>query len=87
MRKSRFADAQIVAIFREADKTTVAAAAKQKRVSEASIYGWRQHFNGMEPSDVKKVKALEFENGEFMKWLAERDLVIDLMREVNRRKW
>ena len=41
----------------------------------------------MEPSDVKKLKALEFENGKLKKLLAERDLEIDLMREVNRRKW
>ena len=65
----------------------MAAAAKRNKVSEASIYAWRQHFNGMEPSDVKKLKALEFENGKLKKLLAERDLEIDLMREVNRRKW
>ena len=87
MRKSRFTDEQIVAMLREAEKTSVAAAAKRNKVSEASTYAWRQHFNGMEPSDVKKLKALEIENGKLKKLLAERDLEIDLMREVNRRKW
>jgi len=41
----------------------------------------------MQPSDVKRLKALETENAKLKKLLAERDLEIDLMREVNRRKW
>jgi putative transposase len=40
----------------------------------------------MEPSDVKKLKALEAENAKLKKLLAERDLEIDAMREVNRIK-
>ena len=87
MRKSRFSDEQMVAILREAEKTSVAAAAKRNAVSEQTIYAWRQHFAGLEPSDVKKLKALETENAKLKRLLAERDLEIDLMREVNRKTW
>lgn len=52
----------MVAILREAEKTSVAAAAKKHQVSEQTVYAWRQHFAGLEPSDVKKLKALEAEN-------------------------
>tara|TARA_R110000744_G_scaffold211824_6_gene330940 strand:+ start:841 stop:966 length:126 start_codon:yes stop_codon:yes gene_type:complete len=41
----------------------------------------------MEPSDVKRLKALEAENAKLKKLLAERDLEIDLLAEVNRKKW
>ena len=34
-----------------------------------------------------KVKVLETENSKLKKLLAERDLEIDLMREINRKKW
>jgi putative transposase len=87
MRKSRFSDEQMVVILREADRTSVADAAKRNKVSEQTIYTWRKHFNGLQPSDVKRLKALEAENAKLKKLRAERDLELDVMLEVNRKKW
>jgi transposase-like protein len=50
MRKCRFSKEQMVAALRDADKPSAAAAAKKHKVSEPTIYSWRQHFNGMEPA-------------------------------------
>jgi putative transposase len=36
---------------------------------------------------VKRLRQLEQENGKLKKLLAERDLEIDVMKEVSRRKW
>jgi len=84
MRKSRFTDEQIVAILRESDRTSVAEAAKRNKVSEQTIYVWRKHFAGLAPADVKRLKALELENAKLKRLLAERELEVELMREVNR---
>ncbi|GGD91315.1 transposase [Caballeronia grimmiae] len=87
MKNSRFTEEQIVTMLREADKTSVAEVAKKHGISEQTLYNWRQHFGGMEAADVKRLKQLEQENAPLKKMVAERDLELDVMREVNAKKW
>ena len=61
--------------------------AKRHGVSDASIYAWRKRFGDMVSDDVKRLKALELENGRLKKLVAERDLEIEVMKEISAKKW
>lgn len=87
MKKTRLNDEQIVRILREADQFPVAEVAKRHGVSEPTIYTWRKRFGAMENQDVKRLKSLELENNRLKKILAERDLEIEVMKEIAAKKW
>ena len=87
MKRSRYSDEQIVKILREADKDTVPEVAKRHGVSEASIYAWRKRFGELERDDVRRLKTLEAENARLKKMVAERDLELVVMKEINAKKW
>ena len=82
MKRSRFTDEQIVRILQEADKDPVAEVAKRHGVSEPSIYAWRKKFGDLGTDDVKRLKQLEQENSRLKKLVVERDLEIELMKEI-----
>jgi putative transposase len=65
----------------------VAVVAKRHAVSEQTIYTWRKRFGTIEASDVRRLKALEGENARLKKLVAERDLEIEVMKEIAAKNW
>ena len=87
MRKVRFTEEQMVAIMREADREPVAVVAKRHGISEQTIYVWRKRFGGLQSKDMRRLKQLEAENARLKKLVAERDLEIEVMKEVAAKNW
>lgn len=86
MKKVRYNEEQIVRILREAGRDPVAEMAKRHSVSEQSIYGWGKRFGEFGVDEVRRLKEVETENARLRKLLVGRDLQIEVMKEVNRRK-
>jgi putative transposase len=87
MRKGRFTEEQMVANICEADRDQVSAVAKRHGISEQTIYTWRKRFGGLQATDVRRLRRLEAENARLKKLVAERDLEIEVMKEVAAKNW
>ena len=87
MKKSKYSEEQMVKILREADRLPVGEVAKKHGISDQTIYAWRKRFGKLEAVDVKRLRQLEHENLKLKKLVAERDLEIDVLREVAAKKW
>src|SRR5690349_4880555 len=87
MKKTRFTEEQMVTMLREADEKPVPDVAKKHGISAQTIYGWRKHFGTLEPADVKRLRQLEQENSRLKTLVAERDLELEVMKEITRKKW
>ncbi len=77
----------MVTILREADKGPVAEVAKKHGISEQTIYTWRKRYGVMDADEVKRLRQMEQENARLKKLLAERDLEIEVMKEIAAKKW
>ena len=85
--KRRFSEEQIIGFLRETDAgLAVKELCRKHGFSEASYYGWKAKFGGLNVSEAQRLKSLEGENAKLKKLLANSMLEIDAMREVLRGK-
>ena len=88
MAKSKFTAEQISNILKEAEpRGSTGIIARKYGISEKSIINWRQRFKGLPSKDIQNLKALEAENNRLKKIVANMAMDIELLKEVNAKKW
>lgn len=83
MKKSRFSEEQIVRILGEvAGGLTVREVCKTHGLSDQTFYAWRRKYAGLQTQDIAKMRALESENGELKRLLADQMLLNGAMQKL-----
>lgn len=87
MKRSKFTEAQIAFILKQAEEgTAVAELCRKAGISEATFYNWRKKYAGLMPSEMKRLKQLEEENGKLKALVADLSLDKAMLQDVIKRK-
>ena len=87
MKRRSYSPEEIVRALDNAGKVigqggTVSDACRQIGVTEATYYRWKNQYQGMSLADVKQLKALQKENANLKRLLAEAELEKLALKEL-----
>ena len=87
MKRSKFTDAQIAFILRQAEEgTPIAVVCRKAGIAEATFYNWRKKYGGLMPSERKRLKQLVEENLRLKRLVADLSLDKAMLQDVIKRK-
>ena len=88
MKRSRFSDEQKIRILTKyrSGKTTKEICA-QHNLSPATLYNWQRKYGDMDIQEARKHKAIEEENERMKRIIADQAMQIDILKEINSKKW
>ena len=82
MRK-RFTEEQMVKVLKEGTTTgKVAEVCRKYGISDATYYNWKKKYEGMDVSELYRLRSLEEENRKLKRIVADRELDIDALKAL-----
>ena len=88
MKRSRFTEEQIIGILREQETgVPVADLCRKHGLSSPTFYKWKARFGGMDVSEARRLKALEDENAQRKRLLADAMLDNVALKDLLGKKW
>ena len=64
----------------------VADICRKAGISQATYFAWKKKYDGLLPTEMKRLKQLEDENGRLRKLVADLSLDKEMLQDVVRRK-
>ena len=83
MKKSRYSDAQIMAILKQGESgVPVSELCREHGMSSAAYYNWRSKYGGMDASMMFEMKSMAEENRRLKKMDAEMAMQNELLKDA-----
>jgi putative transposase len=87
MKASKFSDARKAFILKQAsDGMPVAEICRKAGISPATYFNWKRKYDGLLPTEMRRLKQLEDENAKLRKVVADLSLDKEMLQDVLRRK-
>ena len=87
MKASSFSDAQKAFILKQgADGVPVVDLCRKAGISQATYFNWKKKYDGLLPTEMRRLKLLEDENAKLRKLVADLSLDREMLQDVIRRK-
>lgn len=87
MKASNFTDAQKAFIVKQGDDgTTVAEICRKAGISPATYFNWKKKYEGLMPSEMRRLRDLEDENNRLKRIVADLTLDREMLQDVIKRK-
>ena len=88
MKKSKFTEAQIIAILKEQDQgLKVAEICRKHGISDQTFHNWKRKYGDLSVEELRRLKELEQENSRLKRAVADLTLDNQILRDVNSKKW
>lgn len=86
--KKRYTDQQIAYALREVETgTAVTEICRKMGISEQTFYNWKKKYSGMGVPEIRRLKALEEENRQLKKLVADLSLDKHMLQDVLSKKF
>jgi putative transposase len=87
MKASKFTDAQKAFIVKQGNEgTTVAEICRKAGISPATYFNWKKKYEGLMPSEKRRLRDLEDENNRLTRIVADLTLDREMLQDVIKRK-
>ena len=87
MKASRFSEAQKAFILKQgADGMPVADICRKAGISQATYFNWKEKYDGLLPTEIRRLKQLEDENNKLKRIVADLSLDKEMLQDALRRK-
>ena len=87
MKASKFTDAQKAFILKQGeDGVPVADICRKAGISQATYFNWKRKYDGLSPTEMRRLKQLEDENAKLRKVVADLSPDKEMLQGVLRRR-